>query len=90
MADEDFFPFVDLGEDVCPENLGKWSFLVDDLGVSTTDGIGFLLDIIGYTQEANPDGLSIERCQALVPVYCEIESRCAGHADPDGMAEIVR
>lgn len=90
MADEDFFPFVDLGEDVCPENLGKWSFLVDDLGVSTTDGIGFLLDIIGYTREANPDGLSIERCQALVPVYCEIESRCAGHADPDGMAEIVR
>ena len=85
MKPHEPFPFLHFGTPPpFTEDLSsRWAFLYRDLGVSMNDDLGFLLDILSYIQEANPDGLSSQRCRELARLYCEMEAtymRCIGGA----------
>ncbi|PTB66198.1 hypothetical protein BBK36DRAFT_1168818 [Trichoderma citrinoviride] len=43
-----------------------------------------------YIQEANPDGLSSQRCRELARLYCEVEAICAASEEPESARDICR
>ncbi|KAL6867088.1 hypothetical protein J3F83DRAFT_106351 [Trichoderma novae-zelandiae] len=91
MKPNEPFPFLDFGAQLATEDLStKWAFLYRDLGVSKNDDLGMLLDILSYIQEANPDGLSSQRCRELVRLYCEIEAACVASDEPESARGICR
>jgi hypothetical protein len=92
MKPNEPFPFLDFGTPPpSTEDLSrKWEFLYRDLGVSKNDDLGFLLDILSYIQEANPDGLSSQRCRELTRLYCEMEAACVASEEPESARDICR
>lgn len=92
MKPDEPFPFLDVGTPPpSTEDLSrKWAFLYRDLGVSKNDDLGFLLDILSYIQEANPDGLASQRCRELARLYCEIEAMCDASEEPESERDICR
>ncbi|TFA97995.1 hypothetical protein CCMA1212_010180 [Trichoderma ghanense] len=92
MKPDEPFPFLDFGTPPpSTEDLSrKWAFLYRDLGVSKNDDLGFLLDILSYIQEANPGGLSSQRCHELARLYCEIEATCVASEEPESERDICR
>ncbi|KAL7819495.1 hypothetical protein V8C44DRAFT_366047 [Trichoderma aethiopicum] len=91
MKPNEPFPFLDFGTQPSTDELTrKWAFLYRDLGVSKNDDLGLLLDILSYIQEANPDGLSSQRCRELVRLYCEMEAACAASEESKSTRDICR
>ncbi|KAH7329493.1 hypothetical protein B0I35DRAFT_474092 [Stachybotrys elegans] len=91
MADGEDFPFLDLGDDVRHDEIhDRWMFLCSEFGVSKDGDVGFLMEIVSYIKDAHPEGVSVARCQGLVPLYCEIEARCAASPEPESVRDIVR
>lgn len=87
---EGTFPFLDLEEeDTLEEMAAQWSFLHTDLGVSAKHDTAFLLDVLSAVKEANPQGLSEERCRKLARLYHDIESKCAESHEPVSMRQIT-
>jgi hypothetical protein len=70
--------------------LRGWVFLCSEFGVSKDDDVGFLLEIVSYVKDANPDGLGPARCRALSRLYCEIEERCSASTEAASVRDIVR
>ncbi|KEY72497.1 hypothetical protein S7711_10924 [Stachybotrys chartarum IBT 7711] len=96
MASHESFPFLDLnlGSSTTTgseeEMLRDWGFLCAEFGVSRDNDVGFLLEVVSYIKDANPDGLSLGRCQNLARLYVEIETKCSASPDSANVRDVVR
>ena len=92
MAEEQFFPFLDLPDSESQEHfLAKWVFLHTHMHVGKDDNTEFLLDILYWIREANGDAINISQPNRVWDLYIKIDARhllCSPAEKEDGVEMI--
>jgi hypothetical protein len=90
FMDEDFFPFLELGESwSSDEEVDDWSFLKKRLGVGAEDNLQFYIDVLYWMREASGTG-QMANPSRILGVYTRIHSRCVEASDRRAARELVR
>lgn len=87
IMQEDFFPFLYLGESWSSDKENNWVFLTKHLGVGADDNLKFYIDMLYWIQEVQD---SIDNPSRILDVYSGIHSRCAEARDQLAARKLVR
>lgn len=78
------FPFLQLDSTMTPEQLrAKWLFLHETFSVGIDDDLHFLLDILFWIKQANPNNATVARQQRLIDLYVAIDAKCVASVDQE-------
>jgi hypothetical protein len=79
MKPNENFPFLKLLGTLSVEQLSSnWIFLHTELGVKKDENVEFLLDILKWLKEANPEASSIEDHERICRLYGAIYAKYLG------------
>ncbi|CAG8933967.1 unnamed protein product [Penicillium salamii] len=91
LGNEAVFPFLHLEGDPTVEQLSSnWLFLHNAVGVKKDEDLGFLLDILKWLKNSNPDASRISDFQHIFSLYSAIHSKLIGTRNKLELSERIR
>ncbi|KAF4446685.1 hypothetical protein F53441_9727 [Fusarium austroafricanum] len=85
------FPFLILGNEDATQSLSaKWDFLSQHFGVGRNESLDFLLKILHYITECDPDTSSVSQTQRVFELYIAIYAKLAVSTDQAAMRSRLR